>query len=42
MALGEGVVRGQLARNPVEASLPRARRTQRRKGWTFEEAKSFL
>lgn len=43
MALGEGVERGLLARNPVDAtSMPRARRTQRRKGWTFDEAKSFL
>lgn len=43
MALADGVARGHLARNPVEATKPpRAQRAPKRKGWTFDEAKTFV
>lgn len=42
MALGSAVERELLPRNPVHAtSMPRTRRTQKRKGWTFDEARAF-
>ena len=43
MALEEAVQRGRLGRNPVALTQPpKAKRGSGRKGWTVEEAKTFL
>ncbi len=43
MALEEAVERGRLGRNPVALTQPpKAKRASGRKGWTVEEARTFL
>jgi integrase len=43
MAMEEAVQRGRLARNPVVLTQPPKRdRTQKKLGWTLEEARAFL